>query len=501
MQRYTLVISFLLFSTQLIFSQSPTLVEDYILGPQGSVDARIYDFGGILTYEGTTQNGEHAILQYDKNIDEITVLATDEDFEGNIITISANTEEILILTGEGSSIKNFYRSYENDLSDLDHIYNSGDATLRQLRLYEGYTLILEENTDGTDYTTNIILQDLEGINSDLFIDLPGRTTDYSFTVARGHFILAPEVELIDGKSILAYNFEAKSFVPITNIIPGFEDCGLISRMSSLRENIIYYRCDAEYYYDLNANQYLNIDGGSLAYENEDFIYLSRGADLIRINKATGEEELILDGIISSTRQSPYFVGLTNNNSQIDISYFNFEEEKLYTYPTVLIPDLSYRMTGFGEVQSGVHILVFESETGNGIISKINSESYTEIDAVYNVSFNNRPVAYDEDIYFTHEHPVYGNELFVIDYDVNSTKDIISPSNIKILPNPAQISINIEHPEEFIPVTTTIFDINGMIVKKNTNRVSIDVSNFASGMYLLNTIYSNGKTITERFVVE
>lgn len=501
-QKTTLVISFLIFMTQLAICQTPTLVEDYIFGPQGSAEDRVYNFNGILTYEGTTQDGEHAILQYDNKTDEITVLATNADFEQDILNILLYMGNMLILTGEGFTTKHVYDSFQNDFSDIQKKYSSGEANIRFVRMYEEHLIIAEEKLDQNEYTTNFKVIDSENNAYIINSDLPGRTSEYSFTVAKGHIIIAPKLEMIDNKFIIAYNLETKSIVPITNILPEYQDCGFISRFVSTIESIIYYQCDKTYYYDLIADQYVDYEGeiSLLSYISENHFYLNFNNDLYKIDKATGEGVIVVEQMILARGFFSDFIYFTDNNGFMDITYFDQKAEKSYTYNTNYPTGETYRFTGFGIVQSGIHFVFYDYQQDNGIIARINSESFTEIDSVYNVNIFNRPVAYDEDIYFTHQDPDVGNELFFIDYEISSTNEPNINTPITIAPNPSQNKIRIEHPNDMTPNSTSIIDINGNVIMDHIQSNEVDISNLANGIYILQSIYQNGKIGMERFVV-
>ena len=494
---------FLLLMINPTFGQSPVLVEDYILGPQGSVDNRIYQFQNTLTYLGTTQLGERAILQYDKETDEISVLAQNADFVGDIISISSNTEELLIFTGENNASKNLYRSLESDLSDIQNLYNSGEASIARIRIHQDHIMVFEENFDGIEYTLNMKVLHPDDSMTVIYENLPGRFFDYNLTAVQGHFLISPEVNLIEDQSILAFDIESRSVVPFTNIVPEFEECGLVERIFSLNDNIVSWRCEADFIYDLSTNQFIQLGSTSyfIYYDLDDHLFALISGRLFKIDKETGDQTLILDEIIASRGFFSSFFAFSNTGGTVVAHYFDFEDENLYSYGTDYSPEQNFRMTGFGIVPSGLHVTIYDGTTDNGVISSINANNYTEIDSVFNVGFNNRPVAYEEDIYFTHQDPTFGNELFLIDYEVTNTIDLTLNNPIRISPNPANTYIQVEHSVEDYPITTTLIDMSGKALPVIEENGRIDVHHLPSGMYFLRTTYKNGSIGMERFVVE
>ncbi len=501
------IVLFLLVTISHISAQSPVLVEDYIPGPQGSVDGRIYEFDNTLIYLGTNQNGEKAILQYDKASDQVVSLLTNEDVEGEIDVFFVSFDRAIIYTEVEGVTKNLYLSRMSDFSDLTKIYDAENARITILRLSEDYLVVFEQISVNNEDRTNVKLITSSNEVIPLFEGLTGDPFDFTHTIVEDHFIFAPEENLIDGEAIFTYNIESGEFVPFTNISPEYVECGLFTRIYSAADRILYYECEEKIIYDLINEIYVEApeeDFSFIQYDTDTHLYLNLDNNLYKIDKFNNTKEIILENIRISRGFFSHFIALTTNatnENNIDIVYMNYEDEVIHTFPTDFDTDDNHRLTGFGVVPSGIHTVVYEFVEDNGVIIRIDSDSFVEIDSVYNVNALNRPVAYEEDIYFSHQDPNVGDELFFIDYIANSTIDLIEASRIKIFPNPAQNFIKVEHPEDFTPLSSSIFDINGVIVRKNILQENIDIRNFASGIYLFNTTYSNGKTITQRFVID
>ena len=487
-------------------AQVPVLVNDYNMGPEGSVDGRIYNFDGKLTYESVSDSGESSILQYDKATDEISVIATNQDFDGEISLLASNTMEMIIFTTDGevgTPNRNFYRVSENDFSDLTKLYDSGDARLLTFRFHQDHYMIMEQyEVDGED-KTNFKIVNTEGEVIDFLVGLDGRLIDFRYTAVNGHFLVAPRLDYIDGKSVFAYSIDSKSEVPITDVLPDFQDCGLIDRIGSINDNIVYYDCEVTNIYDLNKGEYINTQDLSyfVYYDKPEHMFVSLDGALHKLDKTTGDLEFIIGDFSSSRSLAAQFISTNSNGFTQDISLFDFETEELYTYPTDLPIDVILRFTGFASVPEGLHMVIYELSEDNGIIAKIDSESFTVIDSVYNVGANNRPVAYEEDIYFTHEDPDFGSELFIIDYEVSSTNDIVNEEIINLSPNPVIDRINISSKSEAKPTLLQIIDLQGRVLKTGKYQSSIDVGEMNTGIYFLKIYYDNDKFGVSQFVKE
>lgn len=105
---------------------------------------------------------------------------------------------------------------------------------------------------------------------------------------------------------------------------------------------------------------------------------------------------------------------------------------------------------------------------------------------YNVSFNTQT----------------GEYMFS---DPNSTEEVLAPSAVKVFPNPAShtLNINLEELNVSGEALITVFDMQGRVMKKQTRQISdnisIDISQLNTGNYLLN-INNGAFTVGKRFTV-
>ena len=84
----------------------------------------------------------------------------------------------------------------------------------------------------------------------------------------------------------------------------------------------------------------------------------------------------------------------------------------------------------------------------------------------------------------------------------SIKDFSSTNEINIFPNPTSDILNIENINNIDIVSVNLIDLLGKTIftKKNENLKSIDVSEFPSGLYILELTSKNGDTSTKKIVI-
>ncbi len=496
-----LFITILVYIFQTGIAQSPVLVEDYLEGVEGSVEGRMYEYQNTLTYVGTTLDGGHGVLQYDKNSGVISEIVMDGDFENDIFFIGSFSDELFLATAENNSIKVLYRSYERDLSDIEKIYDSGEANIRRFRFYEGYTLIFEDVLD-VEEKTNIKIVSPDGEVTTLYSGLSGSGFRFRLTSVNDHFVIAPRDEAIEGESIVLYSLASNSIVPITNLLPDYQDCGLLSRLASINDNILTYECSETIIYDFSRSEYIPYSEGSLFvhYDKDNYIFASINGELFRINKESGLQEDIVDENVRASRtfRSSY-LGLIENGAFYNIVYFDFETEELSSFTTTIpTTETSPRFTGFGIVPSGVHTVIYNNATKSGVLVNVNNNEYAVIDSVYDVSSVNRPTAYGDDIFFTHNDPEFGQELFWIDYTTSNTDDIIVHGAL-VSPNPSSQTVKVLGKDGEAYGISEVRDMNGNVIFTNINTQELEVNQLSSGVYLLKYNLQNGRTASLKFV--
>ena len=146
------------------------------------------------------------------------------------------------------------------------------------------------------------------------------------------------------------------------------------------------------------------------------------------------------------------------------------------------------MTLFGIVESGVHFVLYEGIESNGVLVRINDEAYTEIDSVYAVTFQNRPVAYREDIYLTHKDPEVGSELFVIDYEKTSVASVDDPTDIVAFPNPFSDVFQLDLPEDAKVKNINILDHTGRVLITYDHNNEIKAGSLNAGFYFVRVTF-------------
>jgi len=94
-----------------------------------------------------------------------------------------------------------------------------------------------------------------------------------------------------------------------------------------------------------------------------------------------------------------------------------------------------------------------------------------------------------------------NEHIIITEGQTLTVEDQALAGVIIYPNPVKDIINIDTPVDLTSRIATVFDINGKrILNKKLNDNTLDVSNLASGTYILR-LESLGKSISRKFIKE
>jgi hypothetical protein len=137
---------------------------------------------------------------------------------------------------------------------------------------------------------------------------------------------------------------------------------------------------------------------------------------------------------------------------------------------------------------------------------LNSDSYSfntnnRIRVLNNANSNNDQIYFDQVIITGELKPtVANNDAITTSTDAELAKDLATSNNIKLYPNPANESLNIQILEgNFDEIM--IFSSTGQVIKTITpkaDRLNIDVSKFSSGIYFVR--FTTGKlAVTKRFI--
>jgi len=488
-----------------ISSQNITLVEDFIFGPEGSFDGYFNEFKGKLLYIGHDEDGEEVILQYDKETDKITTVLVNEDVEGDIAFIITSSEKLVVVTIISGFGKNIYISEESDLSDLTKVYDSGDSFLVNFGFTDNSSLMFVEYNpnDLIEITTNFKIIDPNNNVITLFEDLENDPFSYTFLILDNYYFIAPRLNYVDNKAIIVYDTELRDFVPFNTIVPNYIECGLFEKFQIRNERMIYYECLEKVLFDVVNESYVDPPEQfvSITYATDNFFYYTVNKNMFRRNKLTNEEELFIENYTTFRDNGEQGIAIRANDNKLEIIHYNYQTMDIDTYQTDLASSESIATTTLAMAPSGIHFGFYSNDHEEGSICKIKNQNFTTLGPLYKIPWSQRIIVLEEDLYFSHEDPIVGSELFKIDYDVNSTKDIATEESLVITPNPVLDHIELKHPNGWKPLTTSIFDFNGNLIKNSIKEFSIDARYYPAGLYVLHSSYTNGKTLAARFIVE
>ncbi len=469
-------------------AQSPTLVQDYLPGQEGSIDGWIRPFQGKLLYKGYNQNGDKAILQYDPESGQFNTLLLNDDVDGIISGFIVGEDRITVTSNDVGPAGSIYISTTSDLSDLTRVYNSGDAQISKLILRKsGYTVIIEFILDNTTHTTNIKVIDPDLNVNTVFQGLEIPHHDLQLTTTPEHLIIAAKSELINNQAVIAYHFESNDFVPFIDVVSNYEDCGTLSQLSTFSNRIISYGCDQISHFDLLGNTALNLPEGFeyFTYVTDSLLYYVQDNSLIKLDRMTNTTEIIIENLIAIRGYRSDVIAYFSVGDDTKITHFNYESGVHYTYETSFNPDQNIGISLLAMVPSGIHISTYELDEGYSILTRINKDSNHFIDVIEDLGVTTWPVDLGEDIYFSFDHPDFGKELFVIDYEKTSIEPYFIQPEIHIYPNPSSDYLRLLSPSGVLISDIHVIDHEGKILKTFKNQEELDIRFLKSGLHYLN----------------
>jgi len=505
MKNLLLIKFILIFFSFQSFAQSIQLVEDVAPGLEGSFTESFQKFQDKILYWGINHDGESAIMQYDKTTDQITTLLLNEDVNGEILALQAWKEKIMVISYDDQE-RNVYISTKGDLSDLTLVYQVEGPFVAQYGVFDNSAILIVEMNllDNFDGTTNVIIIEPDNTITTLYEELEDSPFDYIITSHKNLLFIATQINSIDNQDIIVYDVELKEFVPFNDIVHDYVPCGKFKRFRYIGNNFIYYECFFSVLYDLeNEVREPLLENYSYVMRGfDDTILFKRDDDIIKRNRVTFEEEVILENIIQFTIFNEHIIASTSKDGNLEIINYNTDTDALYRWITDIEFDGSIAFSGPIQRSNGIHIGFYVHDSDKGIMTRINGDNFDIIGPIQKLNWGTRLIALEEDIYFFQEDSVVGEELFKIDYFETSTNDLDKiTSSIMVTPNPATSFIEVNDPIHGQPSSIAIFDINGELIRQFDDHMRIYVESLSSGVYVVKCRYSHGTVGMARFVVK
>jgi hypothetical protein len=242
-----------------------------------------------------------------------------------------------------------------------------------------------------------------------------------------------------------------------------------------------------YTFDLDNDGYLDIISGSNVLRNNGDMTFSVYMNVFNGVGAFGD--LNNDGFIDVYRGSSVYMNNGNDNNWIKITTVGGATEGMSN-----INGIGARVEV--HTASGVYIRDVRSGEGFRYMSSLN----THVGIGTDDSIDNIIVYWPSGIVDNIPNPDINDHLVITEGQTLTVEDNALASVI-IYPNPVKDIINIETPVDLTNRIATVFDINGKrILNKKLNDNTLDVSNLASGAYVLR-LESLGKSISRKFIKE
>lgn len=488
-----------------MMAQEVNLVNDYIPGPGGVCSRGVYQYQNSLVFYKELDE-ETKIYQYDKDSDQISVILTSDNVEDDLLGLATNGIETAISSGTNGLRQHAYISENRDFSDLTKIFSveNTDSYISRSRYYDGYYIFFTSKTVDSLSLIDVYLVDDFGETSIIVSDLPDGSYDYNYGKVDNYLIIAPERTAINGKNIFAFDMDEKMEVPIDEVIPTYQDCGLNRRFFILNENIMVHECESQsYLYDIANEKYLdyNLVGYPfLLHDSPEHLHYVAQSTLFRLDKSTGESSIIVEEVWDQQIRDNKIAVSIKVGDFIQMVFYDVITGETDIHPTNF-PSQEFFL-GFSRmyaVESGYHFTLYAFGQEEAMLCRINEEEFKVIDEFSGLSFRSTPAVYGEDVYFTKNDPEYGPELFVVNYTPSSANDIENSFDLSIAPNPAQSHISLlttEHIERI-----EISNMSGQSIKtEQYNNSSIDISDMAPGIYILKAINRDGLVATQKLIV-
>ncbi len=152
----------------------------------------------------------------------------------------------------------------------------------------------------------------------------------------------------------------------------------------------------------------------------------------------------------------------------------------------------------------LYLAASRSETGFELWSSAGTTATTKcLDLVPGTasSIPSQMTSTDNYLFLMYNSPEYGKELFVLDYETVSTKDI-SDANFSVFPNPFKDNLMLSFDENlYTEFQVEILNLEGKLVIQSTvrNNQEIKVSSLLSGTYIVNL--KNGDKVLSKKVIK
>ncbi|MEM9546678.1 MAG: T9SS type A sorting domain-containing protein [Bacteroidota bacterium] len=490
---YTIISLLLFFFPEYSNGQYGTLVEDFYVGPQGSINSKGVLLKDNVYYIGTPNDTtDRSLLKYNISSNEISVVTPSNDLVFTRLDIHATENNIYM-----NSFFGLYQ-YNPSSNAMNLIFWTDPFDIfSKIYMHQG-VFVLTAFESGTNSWTAYYYNEKTGITKKMMDNIDMGEEELLVTMGDDYIAIRSSVVYSDPvipSSI--YDKNNGDILAIEEIIPEY-DCDIQYNLHTSSSYLIY-ECDFDYIiFDKNTMQSEVIEVIiKEAYENSSHLFAQSTGALWSIDKQSYEVQVLND---NWQRPLKYFEdkfylldyvdnvllvfdGNEENTKRIDIDVeLNFRSELLDVIRVgekVLIAfDQNIDKNSIYELREDELVLVLENLHHSGLINLIFLEAQGKL-------------------LFTYENEIYGEELFLLDLETNAIK-ATNEFPFYVYPNPAGNHLILDKNRD--QYKASIINSLGMHCT-NLNTGVNDISMLSNGVYYINVVdVSNGKNYIKPIII-
>lgn len=497
MKKSIMLACFVMFISNVMTSQSISLIQDVHVGTTGSIVGESVEFKGNVYYIGY-QQGEAGIQLFKYNAITNAVYSISEVLTSNqLSSFLATTDDRLYLADR--DILYYLDDSSEDLIKFAELSNN--KKIESLHTKDDVLVAIADVSFGGEGTAYVIKDDMSNWTKITPVDI-----DEELTVDIGNDYISTRVVGSSADFTVGNYLVEKATLNVVDPFTVLEStaCTQVVNMVTI-DDYIFYDCtdNLRYAYNTQDKTHTEIsgfvrnvrDGDSHIFITAGFFFLT---DLYSFNKTTKEETYIADNI--------WHIGMLDEAEET--LYFLRDADFLYSSKGEQGDLISYEIPGsvgnFPEITGvqtfdDITLVNYDQNSSDFWSLKIEDGQVTPL-VDFSNNFDSGLMPFfkvENNLIFSYNDPTYGAELFAAEFMPSSTEDIDQQA-LSVYPNPAtdMITISEYNDGDIIEIS----DLSGrLIFKSEDSKETIDISSFDSGVYVLSL--KNKKQLSRTTIIK